>query len=86
MDDYFRNFNDSDKKTLADYLAWQTGEVYEPEKIDDFIRGNAGDQYNQVLLSTAKGLIVLSVDFAITGLSYIDREDLTRSESLEITI
>jgi hypothetical protein len=86
MDDYFRNFNEADKKIWADFLAWQTGATYKPENIDDFIMSNAGDDYNQVLLSTSKALIVLSNDFAVTILDYIYREDFTRSESYEIEI
>ena len=84
MNNYFKNFNNEQLKTYANYLCYQVNGNLKGKNIKDYIMENSGDDYVKVLHDDKYNLIVLSVDSGITVINCIKKDSFSNSQAIEL--
>ena len=82
--EYFINFTLENLKLYADYIRDMVNEQDSKETDEEIIRNYSGDTYLKVIWENEYNLVVISVDSGVEVINCVKKEDITKSQTVEL--
>jgi hypothetical protein len=82
--DYFINFTPKNLKLYAGHIRHMVNEQDSKGTDEEIIRNYSGDTYLKVIWENEYNLVVISVDSGIEVINCVKKEDITKSQTLEL--